>query len=262
MLRHTTPQLRKLLTAFLLALLPGGLLMPAPSIAKDNAPVPYKALGWVGLFDDSILDWLDKEDFQLRERCDDDAENEADLKTCLGRHLKPILLSIPLRSKPDGQSSPRGSIEIEAIPGDGIRAFYRPPEGGRRQKFTPDLFLNDFSYGPYFHQTMLDRQGNWVKLPPHPFPAPVWIHLADLEGEPDFIFLESGMIVTFQERGYVIEDVKPTFVTLRKEQEADMACNSRIPPPRKPMPRAKVPLADLYDEDMHLLLDIRYPKGC
>lgn len=158
-----------------------------------------------------------------------------------------------------------GAVLIRYVLGAGIETSYLaldPALSNSRTMldFRPDLFQRDDGYGPvYFHQTLLARQDGWFRIALPPFVKHTgWIRLAD----PRLVQLGKGDIVTYQDKGYVILKVGKDAITLRGEVSGDMASNGIGGWPDGSAPKLTIPLKDAYDDACHLLLTIRYPRGC
>src|SRR5688572_26930457 len=132
----------------------------APSIvdAGGQQALPTAAPGWVGLYNDGLIEWLENEN-RLDEICDQFNGQAKELDRCRAEKLEPRSFVVPLYADATRAVS-RGALLVVAIPGKGLRFFYARPEGGESIAFDPDLNLQDWGYGPYFHQTYLDRDGD------------------------------------------------------------------------------------------------------
>ena len=125
---------------------------------------------------------------------------------------------------------------------------------------APDLNLQDWGYGPYYHETFLERRGDWFLLPEDPFPAGTWLNARDLGDEPHLLPVEG--IVTSPRGNLVVLAIDPETLRARPEQPADMWCDSGAPPPLQPWSELRIPRADLYTRTGHLLIAPAHMKGC
>ena len=232
----------------------------APSIvdAGGQQALPTAAPGWVGLYNDGLIEWLENEN-RLDEICDQFNGQAKELDRCRAEKLEPRSFVVPLYADATRAVS-RGALLVVAIPGKGLRFFYARPEGGESIAFDPDLNLQDWGYGPYFHQTYLDRHGDWFLLPQEPFPAVTWMNARDF-GEEAHV-LEVGGIVESPHGMIVILAIEPDAVRARPEQPADMWCEAGDPPPLEPWQELRIPMRSLYSPTGHLLLSPAYMKGC
>lgn len=207
-------------------------------------------MGWVGLYSDRLIEWLENEN-RLAERCQPSAGKATEHERCKAEQLQARRFVITLRRAPDASASAAGSLLLLATPGKGLRFFYVPTPSAAPREFDPDLNLKDWGYGPYFHQTYLERRGTWFLLPQDPFPAGTWLNARDLDDEPHV--LEAEGIVTSPMGSLVI---------LAVEQPGDMWCKDGEAPALKPAQELRIPKRDLYSPSGHLLIAPKYMKGC
>lgn len=241
------------LILLLLLLLPGfGRSLPA------QAGEP--GIGWVGLFNDALVAWLENEN-RLTDLCGGSAVDESWYR-CRNTQLAPKVHVVPLRSLPHESSRPGGALIIVAAPGKGLAVFYAGVGGGAATRFTPDLFDPDWGYGPYFHLTIVERRGDWIRLPADPFPPDTWFNSRDLSARPAVLWLEPGSIVTSPRGDLHVLEVDGMTVRARLEQPADMWCEAGDPPPVRPAPEIRLRRGDLYTATGHLRLGIKYTRGC
>jgi hypothetical protein len=228
-------------------------------------------VGWLGLFNQSLVSWLENEN-QLQPLCSAFAPEGAEWQKCRAEKLAPKIHVTPLRSGPSDEAASAGSLLVVATPGQGLRAFFVPSKGGLATEFRPDLFDGDWGYGPYFHQTFLERRATWFRLPEGPLPKGTWINATQLgDGEettrgnpagPELELLEAEDIVSTPFGDLFILGIEGGVVRARLEQDADMWCKDGTPPPLKPSQERRIPLSDLYTPAGHLLLHIKYTRGC
>jgi hypothetical protein len=226
-----------------------------PGQRREPPPEP----GWVGLYSRALIDWLENEN-QLKRLCPDNPMNTYDAERCRDQKRAALPFLVPLYSGPVRAAATRGAILLVATPGRSLRFFHSSPNGGVPKEFEPDLNMQDWGYGPYFHQTYLARKGDWFELPEDPFPPGTWFNAADL-GEPANVMLLGGL-VEGPLGSLMILEVGRDVVRARSEQAADMWCEAGDPPPLKPWTEIRIPIAELYDKRGHLVLSPSYMKGC
>lgn len=244
----------RLLAATLLALSAAG--VPAPT-AQGLPDAP----GWLPLFSREQADWLYNE-ARLDQLCP--SERAQEQPDCRGEMLEPRPLLVPLRATPDAGAPAIGQLVILSVPGRGLSASFVSAAESTARTFTPDLFLRDWGYGPpYFHQTYLERRGDWFRLPADPFPAGTWINARDLGRSIEPLQVETGAIYTLSRGSIVVLGVDADGIRARPEQPADMWCDGERPvPPLEPFTEMRIPVADLLSETGHLVLAPKYMKGC
>ena len=216
-------------------------------------------VGWVGLWNTSMVEWAENEN-RLHRLCPKSMA-EKDRTSCKNFHLRSKTWAIPTFLKPNTASTKTGEILIEITPGMGFKISYQP-KGKEAISFTPDLYDPDWGYGPYFHQTVLEVKGDWVLLPKIPFHQPVWINASKLIGQKDILALKVGGIYWLNKKEIVIVKKTKSGVFLRPEQRADMWCEGGEPPPIKSVKPDWVSNELLYDKNGHLKLTIVYTRGC
>jgi hypothetical protein len=149
-----------------------------------------------------------------------------------------------------------------ATPGEGLRAFFVEAGGGPATGFDPDLLDGDWGYGPYFHVTIVERRGAWIRLPEVPFPAGTWVNSADISPAPSIRLLEAGTIVSSERGDLYVLGVDGGTVLARPEQPADMWCADGDPPPLKAADAIRLSSKELYTATGHLRLHLKYTRGC
>jgi len=213
--------------------------------------------GWVGLFGHEQLGWLENEN-----RIDDLCGETAELGACYVEMLAPAVNVYPLHTKPD-ESSPRiGDLVVVAVPGRGLTAHFRAAGSTTGIGFRPDLFLQDWGYGPYFHQTITQREGDWFRLPPDPWEGPVWLHRGSESARPAVLFVQAGDIVEMQGDGMYVVAAEADALLLRPEQPADLWCEEGEPPPLVLSEPTRYSRRELVDSRGHLIVRPKYLKGC
>lgn len=124
----------------------------------------------MGLYNTNLIEWLENEN-RLTTLCNEHSGQAYELDRCRAEKLLPRPYLVPLRAGPKASAKSAGFLLLLAAPGKGMRFFYVSPSGGIAREFEPDLTMQDWGYGPYFHQTYLDRRGDWFLLPEDPVPA-------------------------------------------------------------------------------------------
>lgn len=218
-----------------------------------------REMGWIGLFSWRLIEWLENGN-RLEQLCKE--ESEAANSRCRDAKLQPLPLVVPLHAGPTRNAASRGSLLVLATPLKGLRFFHVSTRGGSPREFVPDFTLEDWGYGPYYHQTYLERRGDWFLLPPDPVPAGTWINARDFGDEPHVLAVEAGRIYESPKGNILVLAVEADIVRATAEQDADMWCSAGEPPRRQPLPEWRIPKRSLYAPTGHLLLSLAYPKGC
>ena len=229
--------------------------------AAAQGSTPRADPGWVGLFSDSLIGWLENEN-RLASLCGQTSANIAEQDECRQSMLEPRLLEIRLRRAPEAGAAPAGIIVLEARPGRGLRAFYRAEARAPATQLVPDLYDVDWGYGPYFHQTFLERRGSWFLLPAGPLPQPAWLDLGEFGDDSNVRMLQAGDIVTAPVGDLFILGVDVGSMRARLEQQADMWCEAGYPPPLSSYEEVLLTPEDLYSGSGHLRVKIKYTRGC
>lgn len=237
-------------------------------IEVPDEPYPTeRVVEWVGLFNQAMVDHLEGgNQYAALKGKSPPPENLEALRKKL---LTPRTWRIAVRKEPDVDSEEICVIEITATPQDesipdsqvGLTATFRPTASGKPIPFVPDLFDRDWGYGPWFHQTVLDRKDHWFRLPKNPLPEHGWISTDDLGEEPHVVRLQVGTVYHFDDRSITIVGSDADTVQIRDEQRGDYFCGDD-PPPIEPAHIARIPYKDLYDKDGHLRLKVKYTRGC
>jgi len=221
---------------------------------RDQEPFP----AWVGLYGSASLDRLANEN-RISELCTDSET----LSRCYREKLAPSVTSTLLHSGPEPGSLLVGEVLVVVVPGRALSAFYRPAGSSMAPaSFTPDLFLEDWGYGLYFHQTIAERQGDRFRLPAGPWPEPVWLHLQDDGSSDPVLEIRAGDIIEMEGAGWYVVSSGRDHLALRPEQPGDMWCREGDPPPMAIVEPTRFLRAELLDADGHLILRPKYMKGC
>jgi hypothetical protein len=235
----------------------GALTFGVPvAVAQTTEPTE---VGWLGLFTRELVEWLENEN-QLQRLCPSGTSVESDL--CRDQKLAPKVHVVRLWSGPSEKAAAAGSLLLMAIPGRGLRSFFVPATGGAAAEFQPDLFDRDWGYGPYFHQTFLERRATWFHLPEVPLLRETWVDSRELGDEPQLHLLEPEQIVSSPFGDLFILGIERDVLRARPEQAGDMWCESGNPPPLAPWRELRIPLRDLYTPTGHLVVRKKYTRGC
>jgi hypothetical protein len=236
------------------AFIVAGSILPAAQLPRAPAD-----LAWVGLYNDQLIEWLENEN-RIDELCPDIPGKVDDRVRCRDEKLRAKPYVVVLRRTPSTTAPSPGSLLLVATPGKGLQFFYVPARGGAAHEFTPDLNLDDWGYGPFYHETFLERRGDWFLLPEDPFPAGTWLNARDLGDDPHILAVEG--IVSSPRGNLVVLAVDRDVVRVRPEQPADLWCESSPPPPLQPWTEVRIPRGDLYSRTGHLLVAPAHMKGC
>jgi hypothetical protein len=224
--------------------------------AEYRGQVPFPA--WVGLYGSAPLARLENEN-RINDLCTDSKT----LSRCYRETLAPSVTSTFLHAGPDAGSAMVGEIIVIVVPGRALSAFYRPAGSSAAPAFfTPDLFLQDWGYGVYFHQTIAEQRADWFKLPAGPWPTPVWLHVPDGTGSEHVIGVQAGDIIEMEGAGWYVVSSGRNHLGLRPEQPRDMWCAEGDPPPIADVEPIRFPRTELLDADGHLQFRPKYMKGC
>lgn len=231
------------------------------SAALAQPPSVQGHIGWIGLYNEAMVEWLENEN-RLTTLCSHAAAHKEKWNACREVLMKPKRFVLQLRSAPQETATSEGTLVVLVTPGKPLRIFYQSGRGRRELEFVPDLFDSDWGYGPYFHQTFLERRGTWFLLPATPFPKPVWVDISQIANEPAVRLLQAGDIIKIPQGDVLVLDADRTIVRARQEQAADMWCQEGHAPPLQPSPEMRIPVETLYGPTGHLLVDIKYKRGC
>lgn len=212
---------------------------------------------WLGLYNFDLLAWLENQN-RLAELCTG-REGSTEWQECREAKMKPKAHLITVRSGPSAEAAVVGTIVLIALPGQGLSAFVS--SGGAAEPLTPDLFDNDWGYGPHFHQTILGRQGTWFRIPLDPLPI-AWVNSGEWTRDVDVRMVNEGDILRTPRGDMVVLGTENGALRMRPEQDADMWCEAGAPPPLRPWTEIRVPFQELYNDKGHLLLATKYMRGC
>jgi hypothetical protein len=219
------------------------------------------SIGWIGLYSTELVEWLENEN-RLGTLCSPHAPDTEAWKACRHRNLQPKVLVVRLRTQPNKDASAAGDLMLEAVPGQGLRAFYVPPEAGAAVSLTPDVLDSDWGYGPFFDHSIVERRGTWVRLPEVPLPRDTWLDVGDLGTDTTVTWLEPGDIVESPRGDLFVLEVVNDRVRARHEQERDMWCHGEPQPPVAPFREIWLDRSDVYTSTGHIRLRPKYTRGC
>jgi hypothetical protein len=197
----------------------------------------------------------------------------------------PIAFQLPLYAGPDSASERLGTIRIrrvEDVPGPEQLAFSYRSGAQAETEWTLDRMQVE-GYGGYYH-TILERRGDWLRLPADPFPAPVWIDWrATFESPPEVEPIFDGVYQmtdveaevagldtprSWDEPGIVFLRSDGDRVWFRLEGPDDGPCPElRQPedpagPVVDPTMEFSLGIESIVDERGHLRIGEKYGRGC
>lgn len=232
------------------------------AISAAQQPVaPGGGVGWIGLYTDELVEWLENEN-RLEALCSAHRSNSQPWHACREKYLLPKVHVVRLRTAPNRRAALAGDLIVEAIPGKGLRAYYVPARGGSALPFIPDIQDSDWGYGPFFQHSIVEQTGSWVRLPEEPLPKGTWLDISELGPEKVPAWLEPEDIVESPHGDLFILGVTDGRVRARPEQERDMWCSSETRPPLAPFREVTLGPSDLYSATGHLRLRPKYTRGC
>lgn len=230
---------------------------------RHGEPLPTE-LAWIGLFNGALLGRLENEN-RLDALCPGEPWTVG-WQDCRAEKLGPGVAVIPLRAEPCADAQRLGEIVLVALPGRGLQAF--ASAGRQARPFTPDLFDGDWGYGPYFHQTILGRQGNWLRVPV-PSSGAAWVNAEDwLDAaspaweETVLRTVRAGDIMRTPLGDMFVLGVEEQVLRVRPEQPSDMWCREGEPPAPEAWQEIRIPFSRLFDPEGHLLISYKYTRGC
>ena len=224
----------------------------APSVGAQPG---FRA--WVGIYAPTRLGWLENEN-RISEFCG----NSTDVSACYSEMLGPAVDVYTLHAEANDSSARIGELIVVAVPGRGLSAHFRRLGARETITFVPDLFLQDWGYGPFFHQTITQRQGDWFQLPRNPWETPVWLHRPSEREQPSVIAVQAGDILELRGAGMYVVAAEAEALLLRSEQPADLWCQEGDPPPLVDEQPMRLSREELVDSNGHLVFRLKYLKGC
>lgn len=204
---------------------------------------------------------------------------------CFAVKPEPREWTLPVYDEPTTSADSPGAIVARAAPAQLIEFAYRPRGGAAELPFETDWTQHDWGYTYLREHTVLDRRGDWVQLPPRPFPRAVWVRLptptrGSHAGIAGLSVLEAGAIyelskpvrarrngdsaTTLFPAGHVtVVGVRDRVLEFRPEEEFDSPCADRADRVKgTSLPTWLADAEEFYDTDLHLQLGLAYPKGC
>ena len=237
------------------------LVMSGPAISAAQPAAAATEIAWLGLFTHELTGWLENEN-RMAEICTA-PEHSVEWHACRDARLQPMVELIPVHAQPRAASPRLGDVVIVATPGKGLNAF-ASAANGKPVPFTPDLYDADWGYGPWFHQTVLERRGPWFRVP-LPNIGAGWLDLRryDQQEVADRVRrLETGDIVSTPDGDMTFLGIADGAARFRPEQEADMWCEAGDAPALSPWQERRIPVARLHDADGRLRIRYKYTRGC
>lgn len=216
-------------------------------------------IGWVGLWNKEMVEWVENEN-RIYKLCPKSMAQDT-YKECRKTNLSEKTWLIEVFSSPDKKSEKVGEILITVKPGDSFVSSFKNLKGVIIQ-FEPDLYDQDWGYGPFFHQTILERKNNWIKIPIKASGSPVWINPGDGIQYLDIITINEGTVYTMDSESIVITNIGDKSISYRIENESDMWCDIGSPPKPPESTSKTIKINELYDIHKHLKLDVKYKRGC
>jgi hypothetical protein len=220
-----------------------------------SAQEPFPA--WIGLYEASQLGWLENEN-RISQLCSEPASLDA----CYAEMLGPLVYAFDLYAQPEPSSAAVGTLIVVATPGRGLSARFRPVGSGETMSLVPDVFLQDWGYGPYFHHTFVDRAGAWYRLPQGPWPEAAWFRHGPDGGDEMVLSIAAGDIVEMDGSGWYVERTEADALFLRPEQAGDMWCQEGDPPGVTAVAGVRHARSELQDSGGRLRVRPKYMKGC
>lgn len=230
----------------------GLVLLSAPGV---HAQEGFRA--WVGIYDSAQLGWLENEN-RLGKLCTDSST----LADCRSEHLAPLVSVYPLHIEPDSSSRRIGDLIVDAVPGRGFSARFRVAGSQQMTPFTPDLFLQDWGYGPYFHHTVSAQSGNWFKLRRGPWQDEVWVYRESESEHSSVILVQPGDIVEIGGSSWYVMAAEPDALLVRAEQPPDFWCEEGDPSAVTPSEPTRYSREEILGSDGRFVFRLKYLKGC
>ncbi len=207
---------------------------------------PFSA---VGLFKTDLLDWLENEN-QLDTLCPTHDQ------VCTTKALSPLIDKIPVYDHPFRKVI--ADLEITYTPGKGMTASL--VQSGKVYPFELPIYASDWSYGPYFHATLLDKRGVWKNVA-LPRILSGWIELPEAE---IYRLNAKNQINLLDGHEIVIIKSDSKSLTFREIQSHDMWENGDKGslPPLARFKKHIIPVSRAYDNKCNLRLLPEMTKGC
>ena len=227
------------------------------AVRREDAAT--QEIGWVGLWNEEMTKWAENEN-QINRLCPKSMSQDSNEK-CRKNNLAEKSWTIEAYRSPGNTSEKVGEILITVKPGSSFVASFKDNAGTIRN-FETDLYDQDWGYGPLFHQTLLDKKEDWIQIPIKSLDTPVWINPKDNIEYLDIITIAEGHVYLLDGESIVITKKEGDTLFFRKEQPSDMWCYEGNPPKLKASEIKRINVEQLYDSHKHLMLDIKYKRGC
>jgi hypothetical protein len=225
----------------------------------------------------------------MKELCSE-ATVKGSPKGCDTKRLTDKHWTLQLFESASAKSRKMGELSITASEAGLFVLRYKDP-AGQETTFDPDEYDSDWSYGPYFNHTVVQKNGHWLLLPQSPFPKAVWINLTlpagkglglkgtDANGlinsalDSGSIYITSDSISALQSKtkkpeilpslsSIYIEAIRAGKVIFRMETDADMACGEEVEASKAKPLLYEASLKDMFDANGHMVLRTKYTRGC
>lgn len=134
------------------------------------------------------------------------------------------------------------------------------------EKYHPlSIDVHDTDSSVAYH-TVLEKKGDWLKLPRSPFPKDVWIRMPGagqrVRAIDRFGVLEVN--TPTYSGGVVLDKIEGGFYVGRREDDHfDNPCipgNKKTKTPK--MGTLRIPIQELFDQNQHIRAKIKYTRGC
>lgn len=230
------------------------------STAFTASASEFNKFSWLGLWNTPMLTWAENKN-RIDEFCPVSLP-EVEMTQCKRDNLKTKIWIISVYAEATSKSSKIGELRMSIKPGKPFEYSFWSSLTEKSISFTPDMFDPDWGYGPTSHQTVIDRKGDWIKLPKNPFPKDVWIKLDSKLVQKELRTIQIKKVYTLEGKNLIVLKVEKEKLLVRVEQDADYWCNSGTPPPLKKLNPFWVDKKELWDSDQHLKLQKAHTRGC
>lgn len=230
------------------------------SISSTASSSEFNKLSWLGLWNSPMLAWVENEN-RINKLCPISLP-EVEMRRCKKYHLNTKIWIVPVYTEATSESPKIGELRMNITPGKPFEYSFWSSQTKDSNLFIPDMFDPDWGYGPTSHQTVIDRKGDWVKLPKNPFPKDVWIKLDSKLVQAELLSIQIDDVYRSGEQNLIILKVENTKLFVRVEQEADFWCNSGTPPPLKNLNPFWIGEKELWDKNQHIKLKKAHSRGC
>lgn len=218
------------------------LLIPKIVVAEPDKPIKH----WIGLIPNDFLTLFAAEE-----------------------KGKNTLWVIPLHEQPDSDSVSVGKIEVRYTINVGLTATLFSGGFSEKKIIEPHLYEQDFSYSPWYHLTVLGREGGWVKIKADENAESAWGNFAAAFGSKNlfFLHLSRGSILTWindsgENESIFVEHVNPESLIVREEQDVDMYCGNDALT-HEPYTTKMIPMSSWINLERGISrFNISYSRGC